>query len=178
MKQTILAVLLILTIIYGIYIYMYVQNKQKELNLKRKNIKKQDVTEKILSNYKDTLLNIMKDVTEEDINMCDIHNEEELMEILIADITDKFMSLLLYEETEKILSIVDEDAIDIFISNTFISEYNIREIYYNNINKYKFKENNYNEELGTEQVSNHIKSDSSTIDITNDLNGIFFGGEI
>ena len=162
--------IIIVTTIIIIYVYLH-SRKNKHQTIE------EDISHNLLSSYKEALLNIMKDVVDE-IDMCDISNEEELLEILLTDITDKFICLLIQEESDKVLSIINESTIDEYVSNTFVSKYNIREIYYNNKIKYKVKENKYDEELGVETVPNHIKSDSSTIDITEDLNGIFFGDNI
>lgn len=162
-------ILITIIVVCVIMIYTY-----SDIKTDKEETIKEDTINNLLSSYKETLFNIIKDIVEEEIDMTDIHNEEELLEIVLADISDKFISLLVQEESDKILSIIDDSLIDEFVGDMFIMKYDIREIYYNNKIKYSIKENNYDEELGTERVSNHIKSDSSTIDITEDLNGIFF----
>lgn len=163
-------ILITIIVVCVIMIYTYSNiktNKEEE--------KKEDTTNNLLLSYKEVLLNIMKDIIENDINMCNIHNEEELLEVLLISIKDRFINTLIQEESDKVLIILEEYIIDEYISNVFVENYDISKIYHNNKIKHNIKENKYDEELGIDIVSNHIKSDSSTIDITEDLNGIFFG---
>ena len=163
-------ILITIIVVCVIMIYTYSNiktNKEEEI--------KEDTTNNLLLSYKEVLLNIMKDIIENDINMCNIHNEEELLEVLLISIKDRFINTLIQEESDKVLIILEEYIIDEYISNVFVENYDISKIYYNNKIKHNIKENKYDEELGIDIVSNHIKSDSSTIDITEDLNGIFFG---
>lgn len=161
-------ILIIICIMYIISLYIHIRKNKEKDNIAIK----EQVTENLLLNHRDSLSTIINDVIKEEINMDDICSKEELLEILLADISDKFINLLIQEESDKVLSLIDEEIIDNIINTLFISNYDIREIYYKN--KYREKENKYDENLGTELVSNSIKSDSSTIDITDDLNGIFF----
>ena len=140
--------------------------------LKKFDLKKVD-TDKLLTEYNSNLESIIKD-TINDIDYKDIYSEEDLYCYLMREVYNQFEFFLLQQElTDEQYEALTREVIEEYINSKLIN-LNINSLYQKRYYQVTYKEDQENNELATERVSNSIKSDSSTVDITNDLLNTFF----
>lgn len=140
--------------------------------LKKFDFKKVD-TDKLLTKYNSNLESIIEDVAN-NIDYKHIYSEEDLYCYLMSEIYNQLEFLLLQEKlTNEEYEALTKEVIEEFINSKLIN-LNIDSLYQKRYYQVTHKEDQENNELATERVSNSIKSDSSTVDITNDLLNTFF----
>lgn len=168
-------ILLICTFLFLIILYIDLKtygNKYDEEKSKRME-KEDEIINYLTENY-DYMVSSIIDESVEEVKEMDLKSEEDILEQLQQKIINKFEVLLVEREKESILKKLDNEILQSYIATKLI-DLNISEILdIINSKRYNQKENN-DISIATEKVSNNTKVDSSVIDITDELNNIFFG---
>lgn len=157
-----LGIIILLIVIFEVFV-------SKKLDLKKMDI------DDILDRYDSVIKNILNEIVE-DVDYTNINNEEELYCFIIDKCADNLEMFLMNEDLSEIeaKSLEDKDKVKEYISGFLMEiDINIDMIYkrrmYRNI-----ADNHENSDFCTEKVPDNTKTDDSTVDITNELNSIFF----
>lgn len=157
-----LGIIILLVIIYEVFV-------SKKLDLKKMDI------DDILDGYDSVIKNILNGIVE-DIDYNNINNEEELYCFIIDKCADSLEIFLMNENLSEIeaRSLEDKDKVKEYISGFLMEmDLNIDMIYKRRMYR-NLAGNVENSDFCTERVPNNTKTDDSMVDITNELNSIFF----
>lgn len=166
-------ILLICTVLFFIILYIDMKTYSKKYNEEEnERMEKEDELLKYLTDKYDLIIGSIIDESIEEVKKENITTEEEITNELHEKIFIKLSSILIREE-ESILKLLDDDIIKLYVSSkilyidvTQISD-EIKIAQYN-------KNKNDNINIATEKVDNKTKTDNSVMDITDELNNIFF----
>lgn len=171
--------LLICTALFFILLYIDTKtysNKYDEKTIRR--MEKEDELLKYLEKKYNSIVSNMVDEAIKSIESLNINNEELLREKLQETIFNNFSEILIREESDDMMKELDDGIINLYVSICLIPVDFSSILDYINIKKYnEYRHNNkdFNINIATEAVSDTVATDDKYIDITDNLNSIFFG---
>lgn len=166
-------ILLTCTFLFLIILYIDIKTYDKKYSEEEnKTIKENELVQYLQDNYESITSSIVNESIEEIVVM-DLNKEEDIIVELQQKIFDKFSMIIVREEDETTLKQLNDYIIKSYISLKLV-EVDIRKIL-DVIRSVRFTKNNASEPIPViEFVPNDTKVDSSIMDITDDLNDIFF----
>ena len=169
-------ILLICTFLFLIILYIDIKTYGKKYNEEEnERMEKEDEMLNYLAEKYDYIISSIINESVEEVMEMNLYNEEEILEQLQEKILNKFEMVLVENEEGFTLKELDDHIIKLYIASKIVVNVNISKILDSINSKRTTQRKNNDISIATEKVSNDTKVDSSVIDITDDLNNIFFG---
>lgn len=170
-------ILLICTFLFCILLCIDIKTYDNNYNEKtKKRMEKEDeLLDYLTKQYESIMPSVIHESVEEVKDM-DLNTEEQILEELQQKVFDRISSIIVRrEEDESMLKLLDDEIIKSYVSLSLVNVDISKLLDQIKLIRYNKNKSMISETITMERVSNDTKVDSSVMDITNDLNNIFFG---
>lgn len=170
-------ILLICTFLFCILLYIDIKTYDNNYNEKtKKRMEKEDELLDYLTKHYESIMPSVIHESVEEVKDMDLNTEEQILEELQQKVFDRISSIIVRrEEDESMLKLLDDEIIKSYVSLSLVNVDISKLLDQIKLIRYNKNKSMISETITMERVSNDTKVDSSVMDITNDLNNIFFG---